>query len=149
MQSREHVVHRVVAGRAFFRVGVGHRRIAHDSPGNEIHQEERRPDHLSVFAEQMHARHRDIGRRERLDNPKFALDLMRRLKERPRRFFAHHESRRRSLEHVSGIGLPAGELANPERRAKTRHLINQVTFEAGLVETMNRANRREVIFDRH
>jgi hypothetical protein len=97
----------------------------------------------------MRARHRDIGRRERLDNPKFALDLMRRLKERAGRLLAHHESRRRRLEHVSRIRLAADKLPNRERAAKIGHPFRQVAFEASFVETMNRSNRREIIFKGH
>ena len=121
VQASEHVVHRVVAGRALARARVGHHRIAHDAPLDEIHHEERGADDAGVLAQQMRARDRHVGRRERLDDSIFALDLMGRREQSPRRFLAHDETRVRSLEQKGGIRLPADELSNGERTAKVRH----------------------------
>ncbi len=144
MQAREHVVHRVVAGGALGRVRVRHRRIPHDASFDEIHHEERGTDDASVLAQQMRARNRHVGGSERLDDSIFALDLMSRREQSPRRFLTHHETRVGSFEHECGIRLPADELSNGERTAKVRHLVAQVVLERGFVEAMILANWRYV-----
>src|SRR5580692_3018813 len=97
----------------------------------------------------MHARDGHIGRRERLDDPIFAIDRMRRLEQRARRLLAHHKARIRSLEHESGIRLPANELPNDKRPPKVRHPLPQITFERALVEPMILTNRADIAVERH
>jgi hypothetical protein len=45
--------------------------------------------------------------------------------------------------------LPADELPNFQRTAKILHPPAQIVFETGFIETMIRADRRDVILDRH
>ena len=84
----------------------------------------------------MHARDRHAGRGERLDDSKFALDLVRRLEQRAGRLLAHDPARRGSLEQESWIRLPADELPHGQRSAKVGHPLAQIALEATLVEAM-------------
>ena len=95
------------------------------------------------------ARDRHIRGSESLDDSIFALDLMSRLEQSPRRFLTHHETSVRSFEQEGGIRLSADELLNGERAAEVRHVIAQVTFERGFVEAMIIANCCDVILEVH
>ena len=57
----------------------------------ELHQIERRPDHLCVVAEQFGTRNRDVGRTQRRDHPVLPAHVMRRCLHMGKRRPAQHE----------------------------------------------------------
>ncbi len=81
VQARHHLVHRIVNARALLAAQARQQRVDEDAPLDIVHHEERSADDALIDAQQMRARHRHIGVRERGQDAIFALDLMRRLQQ--------------------------------------------------------------------
>jgi len=89
-----------------------------------------------VHAERVHARDRDVGRRERVDDAILAIDLVRRGEQLAGRFLPHDIALVTGGEQEGRVRLPTRELSHRERAAKTCDVLLHVGFERGDVEAV-------------
>ena len=116
-QATGAVVHRVQAGQHPVEFGVvgaalrgRHARqglVAQDAAFHEVHHVEGAAQHLGVFAEQTHARHRHLGAGQGLHGEVLALDGVGLGQQRARGLAAQHIAAGAGVHDVGGVGLPA------------------------------------------
>ena len=132
VQARHHLVHRIVNAGALLAAQARQQRVDKDAPLDIIHHEERSADDALIDAQQMGARDRQVGVRERGQNAIFALDLMRRLQQRTGRLLAHDVARVAGAQHEGWIRLASRELHHLERAAEARQFLDEILFRDAL-----------------
>src|SRR4030095_1429764 len=101
-----------------------------------FHQVEGVADHRLVFAEQIHAWHRHVGRREGSEPAVFAVDRVGRGQELPRGLLPQHVASSPGRQKEGGVRLTSGELLDDERPGETFDVGREVTRERSLVEAV-------------
>ena len=116
-------------------------RLGEHPAGHEIHHVEAGADHVIVFAQQVHGRHRHLAVfAERLHDAVFPVHLVGGRQHLARRLLAQHVFPVAALQQVGGVGLPALELAHLER-AVEQIVLFQVLGETRLIQAVRLKHR--------
>src|SRR5260370_15599201 len=116
MEPRERGIHGVVDSRALGGFGTRHVRLPDDAALGVLHDIERRAGDARVIAVEHRYGDWKFLRMERADDAELAVDRVRGWEQLARRLAPQHVAARGCFEKVGGIGLPALELAQGERR---------------------------------
>src|SRR5262245_21968620 len=129
MEPRECRVHGVVNRRALGGLGIRHVRLPDDAALDVVHEIEGRAGDARVVAVEQRRGDRKFLRMERADHAELAVDRVRGRKQLTGRLAAQHITAGGRLEKISGIGLPALELAHAQWRREVRQSCREIGFE--------------------
>ena len=134
MQPRQRGVHGVIDLRALGRIGGRHLRLP-DHPAFDVrHDEEGGADHALVGAIEDRLGDRKALRVQRGDHAVLAIHSVRGGKQLARRFASQHVTTLRRFQEVSGVRLPALELADGERPGEALCMLAQIRLEPPDIE---------------
>ena len=145
VQRREHVGEVAVDGRSLGGRRLGHEGVRVDPALHLLHHVELGADDARVVAQEVHPRHRDAGRLQRLHDPVLPVHRVGGGEELARRLLAQHVLPVAGREEERRVALPALELPHHERLADgpVRQLRAQIHLEGPFVEAVSGPDRRQ------
>jgi hypothetical protein len=109
--------------------------LPHDHARHVLHQVERRSQHVSVGAQQLGARYRDLAARQRADHPVLTVHVMGGGQDVTQRRPSQHPAPGAIVEQIGQIGQAACDQLGPRRPAEQAGpLASQVLHQARQVD---------------
>ena len=149
VQGRKHAGKVLINRGAVCGTLLTHDPVREDPPRNVIHDEKRCTEHRFVIAEQLHARHGNIGFGQRGHHAVLARHLVRPRQQLAGWLLAQHVVAAGGLQMKRGIALAALKLSNLQLTVESGQPATQVPSQRRFVESMRRQYRHQLCHPRH